>query len=252
MERWIRSHSRGLVIGVICTITAGVIAAVIVLSALVLTSGSPDYSDSLVAAGDVIAAGTLALALIAAVVAVLAYAAATGRPDLKIQVKFGQDSLPNYPYYIYSPGLVMVPITNIYGTGEWQISLRNVSYYSARSPAVVVRLQGLAADEVERPDDSNWLAVDHRELFGITGVQWDAGPSNSVHGHSTRRLPPLDFGELRYDVKNGPSPHIVLELLAEGYRRVVRIPVGLITLEDADKLGPKPWRKEDPLPWPWI
>src|SRR5258707_8330108 len=67
-----------------------VLAVVTALVALwvnaVLSSSSHTFSDHLAEASAIIAGGTLLLALIAAVVAVMAYAVATGQPDLKLQV----------------------------------------------------------------------------------------------------------------------------------------------------------------------
>ncbi len=58
-----------------------------ILTVLALSSFTTT-ADRLTAAGDVLVAATLFLAAIAAVVALLAYAVATGTPDLQLSVHF--------------------------------------------------------------------------------------------------------------------------------------------------------------------
>jgi hypothetical protein len=59
---------------------------------------------------------------------------------------------------------------------------------------------------------------------GITIVQWDGGSTYSIHGHSTRRLPDLQFSNLWY-IPGGGKPAITFEILAEGYRKEITLPV---------------------------
>ena len=73
-----------------------------VLGTIVLTAIAVTYydhiPDKLVAAGDVLVGATLLLAVIATLVALLAYAVSTGLPDLQISVRFDGSS-PNNPAF---------------------------------------------------------------------------------------------------------------------------------------------------------
>ena len=71
---------------------------------------------------------------------------------------------------------------------------------------------------------------------GYTEVQWDGGPTYSIHGYSTRRLPGLDFGDLWHMLKDG-QPLLTFEILAEGYRKPVTLPVDFIV--DGKSLYPR-------------
>jgi hypothetical protein len=222
-EAW--NRRRGVAIAIICLVLAAVTIVVILLAGAALSSSSHDYSDRLVAAGDIFAAGTLALAVIAGIVAVMAYVAATGRPALKIQVDFGTE-------YVNSLVFTLKGRDDTYSPRPWQISLRNNSSYSARLPAVVVRLGGISS--VRNTLTQHWQLLD-TDTHGVTAIQWDAEPTESVHGQSIRRLPQIDFGELVFhDLSPSDTYHfttVTFELLAEGYRRVVTLPT-MVVLPD--------------------
>jgi hypothetical protein len=51
-------------------------------------------------------------------------------------------------------------------------------------------------------------------------VQWDGGPTYSIHGNSIRRLRDLDLNKLYVNPGTGP-PALLIELLADGYRKVI-------------------------------
>jgi hypothetical protein len=227
----------------------GVAVIVVVLATVLLTviplSSFKTTSDRLTWAGDVLVGATLLLAAIAAIVALVAYAVSTGLPDLQFSVQFG-DSAPNNPVFeadIQDGALRSKVVIGNFG----KVLLRNSSGYSAKNPAVIVRLQTMffiPRDRVsferewasmETADVSDWLARKttdgHRiaELIeGLTVVQWDGGPTYSVHGHSTRRLPDLQFSDLWHMPDWGEKPVLTFEILAEGYRRAVDLPVDFI------------------------
>jgi hypothetical protein len=72
--------------GIAIVILAVALAAVAICIAI--AGSSSDLPDRVAEMGDVIAGATLLLAVVAAVVALLAYAVATGQPDLRIQLDF--------------------------------------------------------------------------------------------------------------------------------------------------------------------
>jgi hypothetical protein len=49
----------------------------------------------------------------------------------------------------------------------------------------------------------------------------------SIHGHSTRRLPDLQFSEL-WHIPEWGTPALTLEILADGYRKEITLPVDFI------------------------
>ena len=206
---------------VVLAATAAVIDAV--------SSSSAVLTDRLGEAGDVLAGGTLLLAGIAALVALHAYANVTGLPDLKFQIRFpGRD--PNSPMFqaAVREGGLLLAYTYLSGPSEpltrGTISVRNVSGYSAKNPAVVVRLHEMAFVSYEVAPTPEWAVIGSIAGTGVTEVQWDGGPTYSIHGRSTRTVPELDFGGLCYMGQGEPS--ITFELLAESYRREITIPVG--------------------------
>lgn len=112
-------------------------AAVAVFVITVLSSPRPSFSDRLAEAGDWLAAGTLALAAIAGLVALQAYAAATGLPRLQLRLEVGASD-PNLPV-LGTEDAVRGEGSTIFwgmgfGFGQIRISLNNASAYSARNP----------------------------------------------------------------------------------------------------------------------
>ena len=197
---------------------------------MALTSAS-STADRLAAAGDILVGATLLLAIVASAVAVLAYAVSTGTPDLQISVQFG--------CFPAEEGRFAVTFEDDQGgkhavdNGQLKCSirLRNNSSYSARNPAVVVRLKSMAFRSPESSQD--WAQIDFDRQSGIKAMQWDGGPVYSVHGHSTRRLPDLNLIGLRtaYDYSNPWDHALRFEILADGYRREVSIPVDFIEFD---------------------
>jgi len=184
-----------------------VLASAMIGTLLALTS-SADLEDRLAEAGVIFGGVTLLLAAVAAVVALLAYAVSTGLPDLQLCVRFPFSS-PNNPKFladIQDNGWVTArDFKQVYG----EILLRNNSGYSARNPAVTVRLDAMVfrqkilkqevlkmAGQTEAASvprlgklPGEWAVIGFAHMAGITSVQWDGGPAYSIHGKSTRRAP---------------------------------------------------------------
>jgi hypothetical protein len=217
----------------------------VVLTALALTLFT-STADRLVAAGDVLVGATLLLAAIAAVVALLAYALSTGAPELQISVRFQRASRDN-PEKSSPNSLEFEAIrleTGVFRKKRFdrdlvEILLRNVGSYSAKNPAVIVRVNamffiplpteepGTDWPEIESVGTSETSLLIGKNTLdrGIKAVQWDGGPTYSIHGYSTRRLPNIDFFDLHY-VPQWGRPGLTIEILAEGYRREIKLPVG--------------------------
>ncbi len=112
-----------------------------------------------------------------------------------------------------------------------KVFLRNGSGYSAKNPAVIVRLHAMvfsAYDPTSFERDWASMEIADTHITGISGgltiVQWDGGPTYSIHGNSTRRLPDLQFSHLWHKPEWG-TPALTFEILAEGYRKEVVLPV---------------------------
>lgn len=218
------------------TATAGVTLAAAVLAALALTS-SGDMADRAALAGAVVGGATLLLAAIAAVVALLAYAVSTGSPDLEISIRF-EETTPNNPKFAAEAQDDGSLQTEKFKHIRAAVLLRNNSSYSARNPAVIVRLKCILFARRFDPDTDpaaymgrdplgTWSAVGFSEFHGVTDVQWDGGPNFFIHGNSTRRLPDLLPVHLSAFLDWG-TPEIGIELLAEGFHKEVTIPVDFV------------------------
>jgi len=188
---------------------------VVVLAVTVMSSHTITFADRLAETGDWLAGGTLALAAIAGLVALQAFASATGLPDLRISI--GVEDLLRESVLL-APGAAFGPF-------DFFISLKNESTYSARNPAVALKFHGshLGIFYSNGLQDE-WTITDGEigEKGEIRAMQWDGGPVYSIHGKSVRQI------RLRVDlISFDAAPSIDTELLAEGYRRQIRLPMPL-------------------------
>lgn len=219
-----------------------------ILTVIALTS-TASTADRIALEGDVLVGETLLLAVIAALVALLAYAVSTGIPDLYLSAQF--EGPPNTLMVTADTetdpprAKLVIPITG-------RIMLRNESSFSAKNPALIIRAHGLAlqtdefarlssdlhrglsSDLNRRPSsDVNWITIDQEYCqqineFAATAVQWDGGATYSIHGHSIRKLPDLDILEFWLMPEKGKNPALTFEIFAEGYRKEITLPVYFI------------------------
>ena len=115
----------------------GSAVVVIMLAAAIATdkalTSSGKAADRLAAAGDILVGATLLLAVIAALVAILAYAVLTGPPDLrlKVQFEFASANNPKFEAEIQEDGRLKArKFRQVFAT----VLLDNDSSYSAKSP----------------------------------------------------------------------------------------------------------------------
>jgi hypothetical protein len=182
----------------------------------------------LIAVGDTAGVGALVLAAVAAVIALMAYRAATGLPDLQ----------PRLWNAFSDPGEIMMKVLPVEAPATWprvenfkqtiiNVEIVNVSPWSARNPLIQVELIGIGSFGPRLGE--GWRAARHTQTVGVTTVQWDGGADNSIHGQSSRVLPPLDFS----DVSQNPHerrPRLVMGMWAEGYRaKAVELPIRFVT-----------------------
>jgi hypothetical protein len=234
----------------LCAVAVLLVVVLVVTTVLtlhVLTLSSNSRADRLVEVGDLLAGGTFLLAVLAALVALLAYAVATGNPDLKFQVTF-EFSKPNLPIFnafrTQEGWLKAQPFKQTSGT----ISLKNVSRrYTARNPAVIVRLNGLVFQQGDFAQTPGWVTIGFANTIGVTAVQWDGGPAYYIHGNSIRQLPAVSFQGLTRVPAWNDDPSLSIELLADGgYRRTLIIPVEF-TVDEKPQFYPL--ETEEPPLW---
>jgi hypothetical protein len=191
-----------------------------------------DINTRLVGIGDLAAGSTVILAVIAGLVALQAYAAATGLPSLKLQVWFNY-SEKNEPVFQARTESDEIWTTTDLPPGQTtaMIFLQNTSSFSARNPAVILKLKSVRAD-AKSFDGRSWSffelpsrVVDAEEAQVF---QWDGGADFSIHGHSVRRLPDLNLGSVSYSPK-WRTPRMTIEVVADGgFRRNIVMSISFI------------------------
>jgi hypothetical protein len=219
-EQWTKPQfRRRLVLGFYALLLIVVTGGVVDLVSTVIASRSDSFSDRLAESGDWLAGGTLVLAAIAGLVALQAYAAATGLPDLQVSLIIDGPRIPDD-----DPEAGPVYTKRLTGPYAFHVMIKNTSSYSARNPAVIMRLPGnyLATNASEIADGWTIIDGDRNQMFA---VQWDGGPVY-IHGHSIRKLR-LDVG---FVVLQSLDRLIKLELLADGYRREIQTELGISVL----------------------
>jgi hypothetical protein len=224
-------------------VTVAVITVATVMLTVLALSSSASTADKLAAAGDVLVGATLVLAGIAAVVTLLAYAVSTGSPDLQIRVSFNFSDPNNPEFEAHVQESRDVPGAILFADQKYtgNIQIRNKSSYSAKNPAVIARLCEMVF--LRDRHDVNWPVIDFADTDEITAVQWDGGPSYSIHGNSTRRLPDLQLDRL-HTYPSPESPALAIELLADGYRKEILLPVYFIV--DDELRSPRQDREANP------
>jgi hypothetical protein len=215
------------------------IAVVIGLAALKwLTSPS---GDRLVVIGNLLSLGTLLLALVAGIVALAAYSAATGSPDLK--VKFTLEMVnPNEAIFFFS---LAADQGDGLANSLANIVVQNTSKYAARNPAVIIEVRGCWLDPEYYVPSPPWTPTTRHPTQGaVQTLQWDGGPSYAIHGNSLRHLPELSLRGLVADGERTPA--IVISLLADGYNRPdILLPIKFMNSLDIapffQRAGPPEW-----------
>ncbi len=183
----------------------------IVIGAATLSWLSSPSTDRLAVIGNLLSLGTLLLALVAGIVALAAYSAATGLPNLKAKLLMPITRIPN---------LIVIPEQALNAPVDIPIEIivENTTKYAARTPAVMIELSGAVIDkDAYSPSGESWRATTRKRTGDIKALQWDGGPNYAIHGKSDRWLPELN---LRGLVLTGDGkPEIVIRLLADGYDR---------------------------------
>ncbi len=169
----------------------------------------------------VVALAAYILVALSVAVALFAYLAATGRPDLHAVIQFNF-SYPNEPVFeasdeSFPDGTIKL---KQYKQLDGTVYIENRSSYSARNPGVRIELSGIGGLN-EQP---GWASVTYASTVGLTAIQWDGGADLLIHGKWPRPLPRLDFSDA-YVFKH-VEPALNVTVAADGFKpRVQRIPI---------------------------
>lgn len=202
--------ARGRGVAVMITLIAGTTLAVLGTAFFGWTFGL-DRADLPTRINTVAAVCAFVLVAATLVIALIAYLAATGRPDLGLRIKTQGE-----PPILGSDAKLTEtepdgdrPFLSGYGTGStWEISLVNLSRYAARNPGVRVQLTGFSYLEPQ----PGWTDVSD---WGYRSFQWDGGADHLIHGEWSRRLPDLQFGEARIQTS---KPRVAITVAADGVK----------------------------------
>jgi hypothetical protein len=242
------------VYGVLLIIIAAATAA-----AVIHWLSSPDQ-DRIAVIGNFLSFGTLLLALVAGIVALAAYSAATGLPNLRIKI-----SLPLAGHYanfvVLLADQVGVRPPGNFGPNEWRwtkitaleelntatIVVENTTRYAARTPAVVIQFRGCRL-LLDAPASAGWIPTQRTSTAGggVVAVQWDGGPNYAIHGNSTRHLPDLKLQRLELvDPEDSSAPaELIVRLLADGYdRKAIRFAIDFTLDRDTPPILSEPTRE---------
>src|SRR6266851_2515131 len=195
---------------------AGLLVVItLAIGACVLYWLSSSSSDRLAVIGNFLSFGTLLLALVAGIVALAAFSAATGLPDLKLQFSL-PDLYPNEVRFLFDDNKSAMAEG---GNCIANIVVENISSYAARTPAVIIEFRKAGIYQGYYAASGNWTPVarDHN-TNDVLSIQWDGGPNYAIHGNSPRHLPEMNLQGLH---PLGPNvlPEMVFKLLADGYSR---------------------------------
>lgn len=221
-----------------------------ILTALALTSKA-NTADRLAAAGDVLVGATLLLGLAAALVALLAFMVTAGAPNLRLQLAC-ECSKPNNPIFQADQPEKGTFQARQFKQLSGRIAIWNDSFYPAREPRVIVRLNAMAfTAESDSGVLDDWAVLDVIDTIGITAIEWEGGLGYSIHPNSVRRLPGFYLNNLRWKEEWG-NPGFIIEILLDNLRQVVYLPVEFevdgkfFALKEEDRGTVEPWMSPPP------
>src|SRR6266545_1846743 len=186
--------------------------------------------DHVVVINVVVALAAYILVALSVAVALFAYLAATGRPDLHAVIQFNF-SYRNEP--VFEASDESSPDGNIklrqYKQLDGTVSIENRTSYAARNPGVRIELSGIGGFRTQ----PGWASVAFASTVGLIAIQWDGGADLLIHGKWPRPLPRLDFSDA-YAFKH-IEPELIVTVVADGFMpRVQRIPIRVLNEQEYD------------------
>ena len=208
-RRFRRAAARGLAFGLILgwcyLLTAGVVYGI----QWATTEDTVDRRLSALA--DVAAGGAFLLALLALIVALLAYNESIKRPRLALEWRLG-DGTQNF-VSTAATYIGQVKSVAVHPQSQLHLTLISRNAVSARNPAVKVTvLNGLARLENMSPE---WSLGDGGP-GGFQSALWDGGANYLVHGSWRRQVPALPLGNSPISPNDATSAALKIEWVADG------------------------------------
>lgn len=200
-------------LGIVFT-TVLVLAVTIVGVIRTLTRGwsyGISSNDHVAVLNAVVALAAFVLVAAALVIALLAYIAATGRPNLEPYIFFTSAMRGTHPNEL---------VARVFKDGkldssiDWRLTvvLRNRSKYAARNPGVRVDFGHLLATTEW---SAGWSIVEDPNFVRMA-VHWDGGADYVIHGRWTRTLPQLSLHNAVVVLNPNPIPMYVT-IAADGF-----------------------------------
>jgi len=94
-----------------------------------------------------------------------------------------------------------------------------------------------------------WEIVQRVRQRGVTAIQWDGGADYAIHGRWTRELPGFNLQDM-YLVPEHLTCELRLTVVADGFNRVVRLPVEIIGPDQQPVALTSPPSQTALTPWP--
>jgi hypothetical protein len=219
-------------IGLITTILIGIGTFVVacLVAAVLIWKSALSLDQRLVALGDTLAACGLFLAIVASVVAVLAYRVSIQRPSLRATVEVdgglddielglegpdsaGERRVARLPHP--GPQSKSVPLV---------VRIENDSDWSARNVAVRLDFKGMRG--IGAPID--WSRAGTDATTGHTSaLKWEGGADYAIHGNWTRELPALELAGVIVDPPLEACA-LLVDVVAEGFRKTWTFPLKFV------------------------
>ncbi len=182
-------------------------------------------SDPAAVVGAAVAVVSFLLVLLGTVVAVAAYVAATGAPELELEIKFPGMDTNDLAFEVErfdDESLTGLSEENksrfrripAGWAAQGTVVLRNQSAYAARNPGVLIELAyGITGASMAR--NSGWIATrEDEQPYGVKGLQWDGGIDFIIHGRWMREIP-LDFSGVK--IFGDGHESLTVTVVADGY-----------------------------------
>lgn len=203
LRGWVASFKRGPRLAQWCLVGAALVSvfcATLVLIAycgITLGLGTHDKSALVTAA---VAMGAFLFAAVAAALAMAAFWAASGTPDL-LEMTLVNGEPAQEEVTLVNPSALVIGI-----------ELVNRSKYSARNPGVRVSIFGFSSLQLT---DLSWRRINPSTDGSLHQFQWDGGTEN-VHGGWSRRLPDLQLAGSQTIDRAAEKHELKIEYVADG------------------------------------
>jgi hypothetical protein len=185
----------------------------------------PATADKTTRINTVVAVSAYVAAALAAVIALVAYWQASGRPSLKSEITFPGLRPNELAFEAYKPSkvsdwvdtdkradirMLQLRDANLLGT----VVIKNSTRYAAQNPGLRISFDGLYFNALS----SGWTVADSwGDQRGAKAIQWDGGTESIIHGKWSRKLPDLDFNGVIVHRLN-PPPRLFITIVSDGRR----------------------------------